>query len=185
MSLHTIGECRKVLAIIMLCRGAGGDSDSGVSARVLSTFLNELDGISTINKKGSEVLVIAACTELSSLDNALLRPGRLHHHIHIHSPSIQDLTAILEYRLKSVPHDIIDTSAIIARMTRRLQRVSNADVMALCRAAVVVALKESIASHEGGNLEAIRTVSLSSRHFELAQQDEINITTSDCYTSRF
>lgn len=72
-----------------------GDSStsSGLHGRILSTFLNELDGIvssgggngSSDNddseggqnrEQGSpQVLVIAACQDIANLDEALVRPG--------------------------------------------------------------------------------------------------------------
>ena len=92
-----------VIIIIILsiyCRSAEADASSNIQSRILSTFLNELDGIvglvgassSTDNSnsctgteddgggKGyhryeSRVLVIIACQNIDSLDEALIRPG--------------------------------------------------------------------------------------------------------------
>ena len=56
-------------------------SHGSLQNRVLSTFLNELDGISvSSNEVGksvedSAVFVLAACKDLSNLDEALIRPG--------------------------------------------------------------------------------------------------------------
>lgn len=172
MSLHIIGTLQFFDFLVILkpfLRGSGDGGDSGVSARVLSTFLNELDGISTVSKKGQEVLVIAACTELQSLDSALLRPGRLHHHIHLNTPEREDLIAVLEYRLNSIPHESIESSEVIGKMMQvSASSVSNADIMTLCRAAVVVALKECIASFDAKNSEVEHTdaIRLCSRHFD-------------------
>ncbi len=55
-------------------------SHSSLQNRVLSTLLNELDGVlsSTIDacsRVEDLVFVLAACKEVESLDEALLRPG--------------------------------------------------------------------------------------------------------------
>ncbi len=47
------------------------DTCSGVSERVLSTLLNEMDGI----EQRSGVFVVAATNRLSKIDSALIRPG--------------------------------------------------------------------------------------------------------------
>lgn len=48
-----------------------GDGTSGVQERILSTLLNEMDGIVGLDG----VLVIACSNNLESLDDALTRPG--------------------------------------------------------------------------------------------------------------
>ncbi len=60
---------------------------AGLHSRVLSTFLNHLDGISAATVTGSiskdradaasdgSVLVICACSNADDLDDALVRPG--------------------------------------------------------------------------------------------------------------
>ena len=61
----------------MVCRGGDDDSSGGVHNRILSTFLNELDGVVGRDPGGFEsaVLVLAACSDVSVLDEALVRPG--------------------------------------------------------------------------------------------------------------
>jgi transitional endoplasmic reticulum ATPase len=56
--------------------GAGGDS---VQERVLSTLLNEMDGVSA----GKNVLVVGATNRRDLIDEALLRPGRFDKHIYV------------------------------------------------------------------------------------------------------
>ena len=55
---------------------SGGDS---VQERVLSTLLNEMDGVSG----GKNVLVIGATNRRDLIDEALLRPGRFDKHIYV------------------------------------------------------------------------------------------------------
>jgi SpoVK/Ycf46/Vps4 family AAA+-type ATPase len=88
------------------------DGTSGVNERILSTLLNEMDGI---GGRG-QVLVVAATNQPQLLDDALLRPGmnavynrrpnqgfnyvmrilgRLDRHIYVPLPTIDDREAIL------------------------------------------------------------------------------------------
>ena len=57
----------------------GGSSGDSVQERVLSTLLNELDGVSG----GKNVLVIGATNRRDLIDEALLRPGRFDKHIYV------------------------------------------------------------------------------------------------------
>jgi transitional endoplasmic reticulum ATPase len=59
------------------------DGSSEVQNRVLSTLLNELDGIQSTNE--NHVLVVAATNFPEKLDSALLRPGRFDHLIHVNN----------------------------------------------------------------------------------------------------
>jgi len=61
--------------------GAGGSSGDSVQERVLSTLLNEMDGVAVGNKRN--VLVIGATNRRDLIDDALLRPGRFDRHIYV------------------------------------------------------------------------------------------------------
>ena len=92
--------------------GYGGDT-TGVMSRLLSTFLNELDGVSTASTAATTtasntstasslssnlgVLVVACTNRMESLDAALLRPGRLEEHIQVSPPTVPDVQAILRH----------------------------------------------------------------------------------------
>ena len=64
--------------------GSGGEGADEVQTRILSTLLNEMDGIS----KSKQLLVIAATNRIDMVDPALLRPGRFDQHIHTLTKSI-------------------------------------------------------------------------------------------------
>eukprot|EP00978_Attheya_sp_CCMP212_P021126 scaffold61301_cov45-Attheya_sp.AAC.6 len=58
-------------------RSDGDEDSTNVHSRILSTFLNEMDGVSSSTSTNApSILVVAATNRLSSLDTALLRPGR-------------------------------------------------------------------------------------------------------------
>jgi len=72
-----------------------GDAAGSVMSRLLSTLLNEMDGVSSSVDAG--VLVVACTNRMDRLDAALLRPGRLEEHVEISLPTVEDATRILQY----------------------------------------------------------------------------------------
>eukprot|EP01134_Creolimax_fragrantissima_P003099 CFRG3099T1 len=78
------------------------DDSTGVSARVLTQLLNEMDGINN-----SDGLIFVGCTNcrLSELDSALLRPGRLERIVHVGLPDDEDRLRICELLIERTPVD--------------------------------------------------------------------------------
>jgi SpoVK/Ycf46/Vps4 family AAA+-type ATPase len=71
--------------------GEEADGSSRVQERVLSTLLNEMDGVSDLHG----VFVIACTTDPLQLDDALKRPGRLDIHLLIDKPTSPERKEIL------------------------------------------------------------------------------------------
>jgi SpoVK/Ycf46/Vps4 family AAA+-type ATPase len=67
---------------------------SSAEARVLTTFLNEMDGVD--GSSGDGVLVLGATNRPSNLDAAILRPGRFDRVIYVPPPDQTARKAILE-----------------------------------------------------------------------------------------
>ena len=117
---------------------------------MLSTFLNELDGIATTSPStgardgSSAIFVLAACADISSLDKALCRPGRLSHNIHLGKPSDDDVLAILTHYMSAMPVAEQLTAEMIVHIEGFPRDPTPADLSAICREALQVALKESI-----------------------------------------
>ena len=65
---------------------------SGVNERILSTLLNEMDGI----ESSGNVLVVGATNRPWMLDDALLRPGRLDAHVLVDLPNLSDRMEIFK-----------------------------------------------------------------------------------------
>ena len=68
---------------------AHDDVASSVGARVLSTMLNEMDGVS---EKGG-VFVVGCTSNISLVDDAVLRPGRMDATIEVAMPTTHDRAA--------------------------------------------------------------------------------------------
>jgi hypothetical protein len=106
-----------------------GRSDStntgGVDLRILSTLLNELDGLDTssVHHAKKQVMVIATCSSLNSIDPALLRSGRFDHVLHVSTPNTHDITQLLSNELGSIlSNSQIDLSlAHISLISRHME----------------------------------------------------------------
>lgn len=107
-------------------RGGGDDGESGVSERVLTQLLTEMDGIA--DKK--RVTVIGCTNRPELIDSALLRPGRLDAHIFVPPPdetARKDIIRVLSRR--TALHPSVDVEALAAR----LEGYTGADIAALLR----------------------------------------------------
>ncbi|KAG0302503.1 hypothetical protein BGZ98_007441 [Dissophora globulifera] len=78
--------------------GGGGDS---VQERVLSTMLNEMDGVE--NAQG--VLIVAATNRVDLIDKALLRPGRFDRVVYVPPPDMEARRQILSIYTRDIPLD--------------------------------------------------------------------------------
>eukprot|EP00980_Cylindrotheca_fusiformis_P030066 scaffold24302_cov137-Cylindrotheca_fusiformis.AAC.3 len=107
------------------------DDVDDLSSRILSTLLNEMDGVSN-SVESSRVLVIACTNRFKSLDSALLRPGRLQEHFFLGMPTFDDLCEILQLRMKNIPQ--ADSVALVDIAGDLLARnATGADVEGFCR----------------------------------------------------
>ncbi|KAJ1406879.1 P-loop containing nucleoside triphosphate hydrolase protein [Ochromonadaceae sp. CCMP2298] len=84
--------------------GKRGDVSSGVSDRVLSQLLTELDGVHGQGLGGAgHVVVVAATNRPDMLDPALVRPGRIDRKIYVPPPDAQSRAQILRMELRKMP----------------------------------------------------------------------------------
>ncbi|KXS20141.1 AAA-domain-containing protein, partial [Gonapodya prolifera JEL478] len=104
-------------------------TSTSVPHRVLSTLLNELDGVGRVKARGDDglafmdpsaarphVLLIAATTNLDLVDDALLRPGRIDRLMKICPPCDDDLATIFAgtmSRMQNVgaPEALVDSTS--------------------------------------------------------------------------
>ncbi|KAH7045005.1 P-loop containing nucleoside triphosphate hydrolase protein [Linnemannia elongata] len=124
-------------------RGWSGDGDSsagtnGVNERVLSTLLNEMDGV----EERTGVFVIGCTNQPRAIDDALLRPGRLDQLVYVGYPSLKDreeIIATIGQRIP-LPKDL-ESRQVLAKKTVGF---SPADLDALFREAAILSLRKSI-----------------------------------------
>jgi len=116
-----------------------GFGDSGVTERVISQLLTELDGILTLE----DVVVIAATNRPDIIDPAVLRPGRFDRLIYVPEPDEKTRLEIFKLYTKDMP---LETDVNLEVLTKMTKGYSGADIQALCREAALNALRKSIAS---------------------------------------
>ncbi|NXK03573.1 SPA5L protein, partial [Herpetotheres cachinnans] len=140
----------------------------GVSERVLSVLLNELDGIGlkVTERRGSKLqlegqcqeqsdeerklefqetlnkdfMIVAATNRPDMLDDALLRPGRLDKVIYIPPPDLKGRLSILKICTEKIPLDNDVSLQDVAVLT---DLFSGADIENLCKEAALLALQEN------------------------------------------
>ncbi|EPS30853.1 hypothetical protein PDE_05805 [Penicillium oxalicum 114-2] len=128
-------------------------SNSQGGVNVLTTLLNEMDGIEELRN----VLVIAATNKPDVLDPALMRPGRLDNILYIGPPDIEARREILRiWASKSVlsPEVDLDELAVVT------EGYSGAEMVSICETAGDAALDEE---EETGQEQDVKL-----KHFEYA-----------------
>ncbi len=118
-----------------------GYSDSGVSERVISQLLTELDGIESLQ----DVAIIAATNRPDIIDPAVLRPGRIDKMIYVPARDAKELKEIFKIHTKEMP---LSTDIDIDQLAKNSVGYSGADIEALCREAALIALRRDINATE-------------------------------------
>jgi len=114
-----------------------GHDVSGVTDRIVNQLLTEMDGIEPLRG----VVVIGATNRPDLLDSALLRPGRFDRIIFVPPPDLKARYEILKIHTRKIPlADDVD----LAQLAKITEGYSGADLEALVREAVMLALRESL-----------------------------------------
>lgn len=116
---------------------SGGSS--GVEQRVLSTILNEMDGIEFTR----DVLIVAATNRPDMIDAALLRPGRLDYVIYIPPPDYEGRFETFKVHCKQLP---LGNDVDLEILSSRTEGYTGADIESVCREAAMYALRSNINS---------------------------------------
>ncbi|KAJ5659094.1 ATPase [Penicillium longicatenatum] len=128
-------------------------SSSSGGVNVLTTLLNEMDGIEELRN----VLVVAATNKPDVLDPALMRPGRLDNILYIGPPDFEARKEILRiWASKSVIHPDVDLDELAAHT----EGYSGAEIVSICETAGDAALDEEE--------ETQQELEVQLKHFEYA-----------------
>ena len=116
-------------------------SDSGVSERVISQLLTEMDGITTLQ----DIVVIAATNRPDMVDGAVIRPGRFDRLIYVPEPDEKSRLQIFKLYTKGMP---INPNVDLNQLTSSTKYYSGADIESLCREAAMHALRRDVNARE-------------------------------------
>ncbi len=120
-------------------------------ARVLSTFLNEMDGVDGSINDG--VLVLGATNRPSTLDSAILRPGRFDRVIYVPPPDKEGRKQILasQYKDRTIDVEYLASDEVTGHMT-------GAEIVGACREAAMIAIRNALAADNNKNGPPAATV---------------------------
>ncbi|RLG49225.1 MAG: AAA family ATPase, partial [Thermoproteota archaeon] len=116
-------------------RRGTGYADSGVTERVVSQMLTEMDGIQSLK----DVVVIGATNRPDLIDPALLRPGRLERLVYVPPPDKYGRLKILKVLTKKMP---MAKDVNLESIAERTENYSGADLAAIVREAGLSAIRE-------------------------------------------
>ena len=111
-------------------------SDSKTSERVLNQILTEMDGLEALK----DVVVIAATNRPNLLDPAILRPGRFDRLVYMGSPNRKGRLKIYGIHTKGIP---LAADVNLDTLADETEGYVGADIEAVCREAVMRALREN------------------------------------------
>lgn len=118
-----------------------GYADGGVSERVISQLLTEMDGIMNLE----DIVIIAATNRPDIVDTAVLRPGRFDRLIYVHEPDEEARKQILKIYTKEMP---LAKDVNVNELAKLTINYSGADINGWCREAALVALRKNINAKE-------------------------------------
>jgi len=118
-----------------------GFADSGVTERVISQLLTEMDGIVTLE----DIVIIAATNRPDIVDPAVLRPGRFDRLVYVPEPNEKSRLEIFKIYTKDMP---LTKDVNIEHLATITKNYSGADIDALCREAAMHALRRDVNAKE-------------------------------------
>ncbi len=139
-------------------RRGGGEGDSGVTQRVISQFLTELDGLEEL--KG--VVILGATNRKDILDPALIRTGRFDLSITLPIPDFKSREAIFEVHTRNKP---LEKKINFKEMARATEGMVGSDIEEVCRQAIMLALREFIHKYEDDANKECEKFKVKASHF--------------------
>jgi transitional endoplasmic reticulum ATPase len=127
-------------------RRGSGYGDSGVTDRVISQLLTEIDGITALQ----DVVVIAATNRPDMVDPAVLRPGRFDRLIYVPEPGEEGRLQILKIHTKGMP---LTKDVNLQELAQLTKGYSGADIESVCREAALYALRKDMNAKEVTNAD--------------------------------
>ncbi|KAG2236380.1 hypothetical protein INT48_008362 [Thamnidium elegans] len=159
-----------------LIKGEVGESEKAVS-RIFQTaircspcviFLDELEAIFSsrdttgdvgrkVNKVDKSVILLGATNHPESIDNSILRPGRLDRLVYVGAPNLEERVQILQVLRNKTK---VQPNINLEEIASKTEGYTGADLQAVIRKAGLLSLKQNLLQITQENiLKAIKTVS--------------------------
>ncbi|OSC98204.1 AAA family ATPase [Trametes coccinea BRFM310] len=113
------------------------DSGGGAHEGVLTSLLNEMDGVQEL----VGVTIVAATNRPDTIDSALMRPGRLDRILYVGPPDFDGRVEILRIRTRKMS---VEPGLDLEEIARMTEGCSGAEMTALCQEAALLTMKEDI-----------------------------------------
>lgn len=120
-------------------RESDGGGSSNASQNVLTSLLNEIDGVEELNG----VVIVAATNRPTEIDAALLRPGRLDRHIYVAPPDYEARLQILTKKSAKFNMNQESSTDFFRSLASKTEGCSGAEVALLCQEAGLSAIMEN------------------------------------------
>ncbi|MDG6906202.1 MAG: CDC48 family AAA ATPase [Nitrososphaerota archaeon] len=137
--------------------------DSGVTERVLSQILTELDGLEELR----DVVIVGATNRPDMIDQALLRPGRFDKLLYVSAPDLEARKEIFKIHLKGRP---LSEDIGVDDLAKRTEGYSGADIEAVVETASMFAIREYIDKYKGSDVvkAKLKELDITKKHFDEA-----------------
>jgi transitional endoplasmic reticulum ATPase len=142
----------------------GTSSDSGVTERVISQLLTEMDGLEPLHN----VVVIAATNRPDIIDPALMRPGRFDRMVYIGPPDLEARREILKIHTKDKP---LDTDVDLNKIAVKMDNYTGAEIAAVCNEAVMLAIRDYVIEGRDVDEEKVKGYKVGAKYFEKAMEN--------------
>ncbi|KAJ1953197.1 hypothetical protein EC988_003130 [Linderina pennispora] len=106
----------------------------GPGLRVLSTLLNEMDGV----HEARGVIAVGCTNQIDKIDDAILRPGRFDQLVHVGMPTLEDRAGIVQTLARNSP---LEADVRMDELARLTSDYSGAELEQLFREAGLAAMR--------------------------------------------
>jgi len=121
--------------------GGKRTASTDVSDRVLIQLLTELDGFEGLN----DVIIIGATNRPDTIDDALMRPGRLDELVYIGLPDQPARHSILQIQARKMR---FSESVNLEELAQKLDGYTGAEIVQVCRKAGFISVQRNLESEE-------------------------------------
>ncbi|MDP1538654.1 MAG: AAA family ATPase, partial [bacterium] len=136
------------------------EDSSGVSQRVVSQFLTELDGLEEL--KG--VVVIGTTNRLDLVDTALLRAGRFDFLLELPKPDEKTREEIFKIHTRGKP---LAEDVNLKNLAKETEGLVGSDIEAICKKASMLAIREFV-ELSNPSIRDFKKLKITTKHFKIA-----------------